>query len=326
MEYPIHRPRRLRRTEALRTLFRETSIQPSDLVLPVFVHAGSGAQAVPGMPGVERLDMDGLAAAATQAASAGLGGLLIFGIPDSKDALGSSAFDPDGVVQRALGRARSEVGEEIVLMADTCLCAYTDHGHCGVLGADGRVDNDASLDPIARTAVSQALAGADAVAPSDMMDGRVAAIREALDAEGLTDTLVISYAVKHASAFYGPFREAAGSRPTEGDRRGYQMDPANSEEAIREALLDLAEGADALIVKPAMPALDLISGVRAETGAPIWGYAVSGEYAMIEAASSNGSLDRREAVLESLVAIKRSGAGTIITYHALEAAKWLLDR
>ncbi|MEI6447821.1 MAG: porphobilinogen synthase [Actinomycetes bacterium] len=326
MEYPIHRPRRLRRTAALRSLFRETAVHPGDLVLPVFVHADSGVQPVPGMPGVQRLDMDGLAAAAAEAVAVGLGGLLVFGIPDSKDPTGSSAFDPGGVVQTALGRARSEVGDDLVLIADTCLCAYTDHGHCGVLDSEGRVDNDASLDPIARTAVSQARAGADAVAPSDMMDGRVAAIRDALDSEGLTDTLVISYAVKHASAFYGPFREAAGSKPMEGDRRGYQMDPANSDEAIREALLDVAEGADVLIVKPAMPALDLIAGVRAETGAPVWGYAVSGEYAMIEAASSNGSLDRREAVLESLVAIKRSGAGTIITYHALEAAKWLRDR
>ena len=278
------------------------------------------------MIGVDRLDLDGVARAAAEAAEVGLGAVLLFGVPAAKDAIGSSAFADDGIVQRALGRIRAETGDSLVLIADTCLCAYTDHGHCGVLAADGSVDNDASLEPIAKTAASQARAGADIVAPSDMMDGRVAAIRSSLDAEGFDQTAVVSYAVKHASAFYGPFRAAAGSSPSHGDRRGYQMDPANSDEAVREALLDLDEGADALIVKPAMPSLDLIARVRAETGAVTWGYAVSGEYAMIESASANGSLDRQAAVLESLTAIRRAGASSIITYHALEAAKWLRDR
>lgn len=326
MEFPIQRPRRLRRTEAMRRLFRETSLDASDLILPIFVHAAPGSAPVAGMPGVDRVDPAGAAAAAVEARDLGLGGVLIFGVPDSKDAEGSSAWDPDGPVQKALALMREQVGDELVLIADTCLCAYTDHGHCGLLADDGSVDNDASLGPIARTAVSQARAGADIVAPSDMMDGRVAAIREALDDEGFDQTAIVSYSVKHASAFYGPFRGAAGSAPAHGDRRGYQMDPANSDEAIREALLDLGEGADALIVKPAMPCLDLISRVTSETGATVWGYAVSGEYAMIESASANGSLDRRAAVLESLVAIRRAGAGSIITYHAREAAQWLRDR
>ncbi len=326
MEFPISRPRRLRRTEALRTLFRETRVAPADLILPLFVHEGHGSEPVAGMVGVERLDLDGVARAAVAAAEAGLGAVILFGIPATKDATGSSAFADDGIVQRALGRIRTETGDSLVLIADTCLCAYTDHGHCGVLAADGSVDNDASLEPIAKTAASQARAGADIVAPSDMMDGRVAAIRAGLDAERFEQTAVVSYAVKHASAFYGPFRAAAGSSPSQGDRRGYQMDPANSDEAVREAMLDLDEGADALIVKPAMPSLDLIARVRAETGAVTWGYAVSGEYAMIEAASANGSLDRQAAVLESLTAIRRAGASSIITYHALEAATWLRDR
>ena len=278
------------------------------------------------MAGVNRLDLDGVASAATEAAKAGLGGVILFGVPAGKDATGSSAFAEDGIVQRALGRIRAETGDSLVLIADTCLCAYTDHGHCGVLATDGSVDNDSSLEQLSKTAVSQARAGADIVAPSDMMDGRVGAIRMTLDADGFDQTLVVSYAVKHASAFYGPFRAAAGSSPSHGDRRGYQMDPANSDEAVREALFDIDEGADALIVKPAMPSLDLIAKVRAETGAVTWGYAVSGEYAMIEAASANGSLDRQAAVLESLTAIRRAGASSIITYHALEASKWLRDR
>ena len=326
MEFPISRPRRLRRTEALRALFRETSLAASDLILPLFVHEGSGSEPVVGMAGVSRLDLDGVARAANQAAEAALGAVILFGVPASKDPFGSSAFADDGIVQRALGRIRAETGDSLVLIADTCLCAYTDHGHCGVLAADGSVDNDASLERLSKTASSQASAGADIVAPSDMMDGRVGAIRTELDSHRFEQTLVVSYAVKHASAFYGPFRAAAGSSPSHGDRRGYQMDPANSDEAVREALLDLDEGADALIVKPAMPSLDLISRVRAETGAVTWGYAVSGEYAMIEAASANGSLNRQAAVLESLTAIRRAGASSIITYHALEAATWLRDR
>ena len=268
----------------------------------------------------------GAAAAAVTAVESGAGALLLFGIPNEKDPAGSSAFDSEGIVQRALRRVRQEVGDAIVLMADTCLCAYTDHGHCGVLDESGEVDNDASLGPLAATAVSQAAAGADLVAPSDMMDGRVGAIRAELDRAGFYQTGIVSYAVKHASAFYGPFREAADSAPTAGDRRGYQMDPANRDEALREARLDLGEGADALIVKPALPNLDLIAAVRQATGAPVSGYAVSGEYAMIEAAAAAGLIDRRQAVLESLTAIRRAGAGTIITYHASEVAKWLQNR
>ena len=326
MEYPTVRPRRLRRTAALRALFSETTLDRGDLILPLFVHEQNGSEPVTGMPGVKRHDLDGLAAEVEQAAELGLGGVLLFGIPNSKDAIGSSSRDESGIVQRALARARSEVGDQLVLIADTCLCAYTDHGHCGLLDSEGRVDNDASLEPLALTALSQALAGADMVAPSDMMDGRVAAIRQVLESAGQPNTGILSYAVKHASAFYGPFRSAAGSSPSEGDRRGYQMDPANSDEAVIEAQLDLSEGADALIVKPAMPSLDLIARVRAETLAPVSGYAVSGEYAMIESAAEAGLLDRREAVLESLLAIKRAGAGSIITYHASEAAKWLRDQ
>lgn len=326
MEFPLSRPRRLRRTPALRALFRETSLEASDLIQPVFVHERSGNEAVNGMPGVHRLDLDSVARAASEAAELGLGGVILFGVPSAKDPVGAAASDPEGIVQRAIGRIRSEVADGLVVIADTCLCAYTDHGHCGVLDENGEVDNDASLEPLAAAAVSQAAAGADIIAPSDMMDGRVGAIRAALDEGGFEQTAILSYAVKHASAFYGPFREAAGSSPGEGDRRGYQMDPANADEAVREALMDVAEGADALIVKPAMPALDLIARVHDATDVPLCGYAVSGEYAMIESAAAAGLLDRREAVLESLTAIKRAGAGSMITYHASEAAKWLEDR
>jgi porphobilinogen synthase len=326
MAFPVHRPRRLRRTEALRSLFRETTLSPGDLILPLFVHEAPEPEAIPGMRGVERLDLDSFAAAVCAACENGLGGVLVFGIPATKDGTGSSSRDTGGIVQRALQRAKQEVGDATVLIADTCLCAYTDHGHCGVLSEDGSVDNDASLGPIAETAVSQAQAGADAVAPSDMMDGRVAEIRQELDRAGHQETAIVSYSVKHASAFYGPFRDAAGSAPSHGDRRGYQMDPANSDEALREAFLDLEEGADALIVKPALPSLDLIAGVSERTGAPVIGYAVSGEYAMIESAAADGALDRRLAVLESLTAIRRAGAASIITYHALEASQWLRDQ
>ncbi|MEI7888678.1 MAG: porphobilinogen synthase [Actinomycetes bacterium] len=326
MSFPASRPRRLRRTSALRTLFRETTLAPADLIAPVFVHAGTGVEPLSGMPGVSRLDLDALAAFGAEAADAGLGGILLFGVPATKDPTGTSASADDGIVQQGLRRLRSESGTDLVLIADTCLCAYTDHGHCGVLNSAGDVDNDATLPLLAQTAVSQAAAGADIVAPSDMMDGRVGAIRSALDASGHTEMAVMSYAVKHASAFYGPFREAAGSSPQEGDRRGYQMDPANSGEALREAWLDVEEGADALIVKPAITNLDLIYQVSEECGLPVSGYAVSGEYAMIESAAAAGQLDRQGAVLESLTAIRRAGAGTIITYHALEAASWLRAR
>lgn len=326
MSFPSVRPRRLRRTEALRSLFRETNVAARDLIAPVFIHEGSGDVAIDGMPGVFRHDLDGAARFAADAAEAGVGGLLVFGVPSTKDSEGSGAWADDGIVQRSLQRLRSEVGDRLVLIADTCLCAYTDHGHCGALNAHGGVDNDATLPLLARTAVSQAQAGADIVAPSDMMDGRVAAIRAGLDEQSLADTAIMSYSVKHASAFYGPFREAADSAPGKGDRRGYQMDSANREEALREAWLDVEEGADALIVKPAMPALDLIRDVSAEVPIPVCGYAVSGEYAMIESAAEHGRLDRQAAVLESLTAIRRAGAKNVITYHATEAAKWLGDQ
>ncbi len=316
----------MRRTEALRSLFRETNLAAHDLIAPVFVHEASGETPISGMPGVSRHDLDSVARVATEAAELGVGGLLVFGVPNSKDSEGGGAWAEDGVVQLALQRLKAEVGDRLVLIADTCLCAYTDHGHCGVLDADGSVNNDSTLPLLARTAVSQAQAGADIVAPSDMMDGRVAAIRAGLDGAGFETTAIMSYAVKHASAFYGPFREAADSAPGKGDRRGYQMDAANRDEALREALLDVEEGADALIVKPAMPALDLIRDVSAEVPIPVCGYAVSGEYAMIESAAEQGRLDRQAVVLESLTAIRRAGAKNVITYHAMEAAKWLGDQ
>ena len=326
MSFPEFRPRRLRRTAQLRDLFRETNLAPGDLIAQAFVHAGAANEPVEGMPGVDRFSLDGLARFANDAGDAGVGGLLLFGVSNRKNATGSPASAADGIVQTALDRLRGEVGDRLVLIADTCLCAYTDHGHCGVLAADGSVDNDATLPLLADAAVSQAQAGADIVAPSDMMDGRVGAIRAALDSEGHETTAVMSYAIKHASAFYGPFRSAANSSPSHGDRRGYQMDSGNREEALREARLDAAEGADALIVKPALPSLDLIRSVSENVSLPVSGYAVSGEYAMIESAAANGQLDRRAAILESLLAIRRAGAGTIITYHALEAARWLRDR
>ncbi len=326
MSFPSARPRRLRRTEALRSLFRETNLAPQDLIAPIFVHGGSGEIPIAGMPGVSRLDLDSADRFADEAVSAGVGGLLVFGVTDSKDAEGSGAWADDGIVQQALRRLRDEFGDRLVLIADTCLCAYTDHGHCGVVSSDGHVDNDATLPLLTKTAVSQAAAGADIIAPSDMMDGRVGAIRAGLDTNGLSYAAIMSYAVKHASAFYGPFREAADSAPGKGDRRGYQMDAANAQEALREAWLDVEEGADALIVKPAMPALDLIRDVSAEVPIPVCGYAVSGEYAMIESAAEQGRLDRQAAVLESLTAIRRAGAKNVITYHATEAAKWLSDR
>jgi len=326
MSFPSARPRRLRRTEALRSLFRETNLAGQDLIAPLFVHTETGDKPISGMPGVSRHDLDGAARFALEAAEAGVGGLLLFGVPDAKDAQGSGAAADDGIVQTALQRLRTELGDRLVLVTDTCLCSYTDSGHCGVSDGEGNVDNDATLPLLAAAAVSQAQAGADIVAPSDMMDGRVGAIRTALDANGLTGTAIMSYAVKHASAFYGPFREAADSAPGKGDRRGYQMDAANRDEALREAWLDVEEGADALIVKPAMPALDLIRDVSSDVPIPVCGYAVSGEYAMIESAAAQGQLDRQAAVLESLTAIRRAGAKNVITYHATEASKWLGDR
>ena len=320
-----HRPRRLRRTPALRNLVTETRLHPSMLVAPLFVRPGSGVrEPVGSMPGVVRLSADLVAAETARLADLGVGGVLLFGLPEHKDALGSEASNVDGIVQEALGRI-VELGLPIVTIADTCLCEYTDHGHCGPLAVDGSVDNDAALVRLAETAVSQARAGADIVAPSAMMDGQVAAIRAALDAEGFEQTAIMAYASKHASAFYGPFREAADSAPAFGDRRAYQMDPANGREALHEMDLDVAEGADLLLVKPAIPGLDLIAAARARFDLPIAAYQVSGEFAMIAAAAARGWLDGRRAMTEAVTAIVRAGAGIVITYAAGELATWLGD-
>jgi porphobilinogen synthase len=322
---PATRPRRLRRTPALRALVRETRLHPSMLVAPLFVRPGTGiSEPVGSMPGVARLSPDLAAREAARLAELGLGGLLLFGLPEAKDHDGSGASAPDGVVQDALRRIR-DLDLPIATVADTCLCEYTDHGHCGPLGADGSIDNDAALVRLADTAVSQAQAGADIVAPSAMMDGQVAAIRLALDAAGLERTAIMAYAAKHASAFYGPFREAADSTPAFGDRRSYQLDPANRREALREMALDVAEGADLLLVKPALPGLDLIAAARARFEVPIAAYQVSGEYAMLHAAAERGWLDRRLATLEATTAIVRAGAGIVITYAAADLAAWLPD-
>ena len=317
------RPRRLRRTPALRALVRETRLHPSMLVAPLFVRSGSGVrEAIASMPRQARLSPDLAAEETARLAELGAGGVILFGLPESKDALGSGASADGGIVQDAFRRIRS-LELPIVTIADTCLCEYTDHGHCGPLAADGTVDNDAALARLADTAVSQARAGADIVAPSAMMDGQVGAIRAALDAEGFGQTAIMAYASKHASAFYGPFREAADSAPAFGDRRGYQMDPANGREALREMDLDIAEGADILLVKPALPGLDLIAAARARFDVPIAAYQVSGEFAMIAAAAERGWLDGRRAMTESVTAIVRAGAGIVITYAAADLATWI---
>ena len=320
--FPAVRPRRLRRTAALRRLVRETWLAPSQLVLPLFVRSGRGVrQPVGSMPGVAQTSVDEMLRDAEAAAEAGVGGVLLFGIPDRKDEVGSGAWDPRGPVQEAIRELKRAL-PDLVVISDVCMCEYTDHGHCGVLeGAD--VDNDATLDLLARAAMSHAEAGADVVAPSDMMDGRVGAIRRALDEGGHAETIILSYAVKYASAFYGPFRDAAESAPRSGDRRGYQMDPPNASEAIREALLDVAEGADVIMVKPAGPYLDIVARVRSETRVPVAAYQVSGEYAMIRAAAERGWIDLDRAMMESLIGIRRAGADMIITYFATEAAKRL---
>jgi porphobilinogen synthase len=321
--YPDYRPRRLRRTAALRRLVRETHLAPSQLVLPLFVRPGSGVRVPVGsMPGVFQTSVDELLQDARLAAAAGLGGVLLFGIPDTKDATGSAAWDEAGPVQEAVRAIKREV-PGLVVMTDVCMCEYTDHGHCGVLTPEGDVDNDATLDLLAREAVSHARAGADVVAPSDMMDGRVAAIRGALDDAGFSQVPILAYAAKFASGCYGPFREAAESTPSFGDRRSYQMDPGNAEEALREVWLDIEEGADMVMVKPAGPYLDLIHRVKRETGYPVAAYQVSGEFAMIKAAAERGWIDGERVMMESLLGIRRAGADVIITYFALEAAAHL---
>jgi porphobilinogen synthase len=312
----------MRRTETLRHLVRETELSPAHLVQPLFVVSGSDVrEPVESMPGVERFSISELVAEATEIQAAGIGAVLLFGIPADKDEAGSGAYDPEGIVQMAV-RALKEAHPDLMVITDVCLCEYTSHGHCGFV-RDGEVDNDISVELIARTAISHAEAGADAVAPSDMMDGRVGAIRSQLDEEGHPSTPIIAYSAKYASAFYGPFRDAAESTPEFGDRRGYQMDPANSLEAVREARLDLEEGADVVMVKPALPYLDVVRRVKDETGAPVAAYHVSGEYSMLKAAAANGWLDERSAALESLVGIRRAGADLIVTYYAKEAAAWL---
>lgn len=319
------RPRRLRRTPALRALVRETRLHPAMLVAPLFVRPGAAVrEPIASMPGVDRLSPDVVAEEAARLAALGVGGVILFGLPETKDPDGSEASADDGIVQDAFRRIRA-LGLSLVTIADTCLCEYTDHGHCGPLAADGSVDNDAALLRLAETAVSQARAGADIVAPSAMMDGQVAAIRAALDAEGFSQTAIMAYAAKHASAFYGPFREAADSAPAFGDRRGYQMDPANGREALRELAIDVAEGADILLVKPAMPALDLVAAARARFDLPIAAYQVSGEYAMLTAAAERGWLDGRRAMTEAVTAIVRAGADIVITYAAADLATWLRE-
>ena len=314
--------RRMRRTKALRDLVRETSLSPEHLIQPLFVVAGEGVrERIDSMPGIERLSISELIAETAEIAASGVGTVLLFGIPSDKDESGSGAYDDEGVVQMAV-RALKEAHPDLTVITDVCLCEYTSHGHCGFV-RDGEVDNDITVELLAKTAISHAEAGADAVAPSDMMDGRVGAIRHQLDEEGHPNVPIVAYSAKFASAFYGPFREAAESTPEFGDRRGYQMDPANAAEAVREAKLDLEEGADMLMVKPATPYLDVVRRVKQETGAPLAAYHVSGEYSMLKAAAANGWIDERAAVRETLTAIRRAGADIVITYHAKDAARWL---
>ena len=323
MAFPATRMRRLRATGLLRDMVRETELTPAHLVQPIFVELGTDSRTpIEAMPGIDRLSISHAVEEAGELQAAGVPAVLLFGLPAAKDDVGTGAYDDEGVVQLAV-RALKEAHPELLVMTDVCLCAYTTHGHCGVVRPDGVIDNDVTLELLAETAISHARAGADAVAPSDMMDGRIGALRGSLDREDLKETPIVAYSAKYSSAFYGPFREAADSAPAFGDRRTYQMDPANSDEAVREAKLDAEEGADVLMVKPALPYLDVIARVKQETGMPVAAYNVSGEYAMIKAAAAAGHLDERAAVLEALTSIRRAGADIVITYHAKDAAAWL---
>ncbi|GAB2527984.1 porphobilinogen synthase [Paramicrobacterium agarici] len=323
MTPPRIRPRRLRTTPAMRRLVAETRLHPADLVLPMFVREDA-SEPVPigSMPGVVQHSMESLVRAADEAAHAGIGGVMLFGIPSVRDATGSQATDPDGILNRATERLQREVGDALVVQTDLCLDEFTDHGHCGVLDAAGHVDNDTTLERYADMAVAQANAGSSILGLSGMMDGQVAVVRDALDTAGHTDTAVLAYAAKYSSAFYGPFREAVDSQ-LQGDRRTYQQDPANRREGLREATLDLAEGADIVMVKPAMSYLDVLSDVAEISDVPVWAYQISGEYAMIEAAASQGWIDRRASILESVLGIRRAGADTVLTYWATEIAGWI---
>ncbi|MCA1596727.1 MAG: porphobilinogen synthase [Chloroflexi bacterium] len=316
------RPRRLRRTAALRAMVRETRLSVESLVYPIFVGESGETCDLEAMPGQRRWNLDDLPRAVEPAAAAGVPGVLLFGIPAVRDPVGSSAHDPAGIVPRAIQRLRREF-PDLLIVADVCLCEYTSHGHCGLLTAEGEVDNDSTLEALTSTSLAYADAGADIIAPSDMMDGRVRAIRTGLDSAGHVEIPILSYAAKYSSSFYGPFREAAQSAPRFGDRRGYQMDPANRREALREVLLDVDEGADMVMVKPALAYLDIIRDVREAVNVPVAAYNVSGEYAMLKAAAMNGWLDERTAVLETLTSIRRAGADVILTYHAPDAARWL---
>jgi porphobilinogen synthase len=323
MPFPIERPRRLRRTERLRGLSRETRLTPDRLIYPLFVAPGRGLRReIPSLPGCFHLSVDEAAREAREVESLGIAGVILFGLPEGKDPVGTQGYAEDGVVQQAVRAIRAEC-RELLVVTDVCLCEYTSHGHCGVIPAESQeVSNDPTLELLARMAVSHARAGAQVVAPSDMMDGRVAAIRRALDGEGFTDLPILSYAAKYASAYYGPFREAADSAPQFGDRRGYQMDPANVREALREVRLDVEEGADIVMVKPALPYLDVIRAVREAVDRPVAAYNVSGEYAMIKAAAQRGWVDEPRIVKETLTSIARAGADIILTYHAKDFVRW----
>ena len=326
MPFPSDRPRRLRRTAALRRLARETRLDPGDLLQPAFVREGIGAPLpIPSMAGQRQETIDSLRDAVEDAVRVGCAGIVLFGVPEQKDPRGSEAWNDHGIVQQALRAIRSTAGDDCVLIADCCLDEYTDHGHCGLLRHDGSVDNDATLELYGRIAVSQAAAGADIIAPSGMMDGQVGVIRQALDDNGFNDTAILAYSAKYASVMYGPFRLAADCAPRSGDRRSYQMDVANQREAVRETLLDVEEGADMVMVKPALTALDVVARVRDVTDLPLAAYCVSGEYAMIHAAAAAGAFDERAAVLETLTAIRRAGADLVITYDARRAARWLRE-